>query len=102
MNFVTIPFRPEFREPMLAGIKRCTSRSKIMGKPGDYFLAFGKTFRLLSVTDVDLYSVSLLWEEEGCTSRQHFIEIWNAIHPRKQYSDSQRTYLHRFELKETA
>lgn len=77
-------------------LKIYTSRSKRMGVPGDRFKAFGRLFELVTVEDVDLYSVSLLWKEEGCASREHFIEVWNEIHPIKRYSDSQRTYLHRF------
>ena len=95
-GWIRIPFRPHFREPLINGIKTCTARSRIMGEPHDRFIAFGHQFELLLVEDVDLYNVSLLWQEEGCTSREHFIEVWNDIHPRKKYSDSQRVYLHRF------
>lgn len=96
MKQISIPFKPDFKEPMLAGVKVCTARSKKMGEPGDHFEAFGVTFELLAVTDMDLYEVSLLWKEEGCRSREHFIEVWNGIHPRVGYSDYQRVYLHRF------
>ena len=97
---IKIPFKPYFEQPMLEGVKQYTSRSKRMGNPGDRFLAFGKEFALLSVEDVDLYTVSLLWKEEGCRSREHFIEVWNEIHPRVGYSDMQRVYLHHFKLAE--
>lgn len=96
MSEITIPFKPYFKEPLLNGTKQYTSRSKPMGKPGDTFTAFGQQFELLSVKDVDLYTVSTMWKEEGCTSREHFISVWNEIHPVKTYSDSQRTYLHHF------
>lgn len=93
---IDIPFRPSFRDPMLADVKVCTARTRRMGEPGDTFDAFGATFELRSVEDISLYEVSLLWKEEGCTSREHFIAVWNGIHKRKPYSDSQRVYLHRF------
>ena len=93
---VRIPFRPMFEEPMRTGVKTCTSRSKIMGQPGDRFRAFGKWFEIVSVEDVALCEVAALWKEEGCESREDFIEVWNSIHPVKKYSDYQRVYLHRF------
>lgn len=97
MSDITIPFKPMFRAALVNGTKQYTARSKRMGQEGDQFLAFGQRFTLLSVKDVDLYEVSLLWKEEGCTSREHFIEVWNSIHPSKKYSDYQRVYLHHFE-----
>lgn len=96
MSEVNIPFLPRFREWLLNGTKVYTSRSKIMGEVGDTFTAFGQRFELLSVKDVSLYEVSLLWKEEGCLDREDFINVWNHIHPRKGYSDTQRTYLHHF------
>lgn len=96
MSMVQIKFKPYFREPMLAGVKTCTSRTKRMGEAGDRFAAFGATFQLLAIDDVSLYEVSLLWKEEGCTSREHFLQVWNEIHPRAGYSDYQRVYLHAF------
>ncbi len=93
---IKIPFKPYFKEPLLSGQKVYTSRSKPMGKPGDTFEAFGAEFELISVKDEDLYTVSLLWKEEGCTSREHFIQVWNEIHPVRGYHDYDRTYLHRF------
>jgi len=95
---VKIPFRPYFCRALTSGVKVCTARSSRMGNPGDTFTACGETFELLSLTDEDLYTVSTYWKEEGCNSREHFIEIWNEIHPCKHYSDSQRIYLHRFKL----
>jgi hypothetical protein len=93
---VKIPFKPYFKEPLLNGTKVYTSRSKPMGQPGDTFTAFGSTFELLSVKDAALFEVASLWKEEGCNSREHFIEVWNEIHPVKRYDDWQRTYLHHF------
>ena len=97
-GWIRLPFQLHFREALLSGVKCYTARKKRMGVPRDRFIAFGRQFELLSIEDVDLYTVSLLWKEEGCTSREHFIEVWQSIHPRIGYSDSQRVYLHHFTL----
>lgn len=96
MSEVTIPFRFHFKDKLLDGTKQYTARSKALGERGDTFSAFGAVFELLSVKDVSLYEVSLLWKEEGCASREDFIQEWNEIHPRTGYSDSRRVYLHHF------
>lgn len=96
MSYFSMKFRPDFKEPLLAGIKTCTSRTKRMCNPGDRFIAFGAEFEVLEIKDVSLYEVSLLWKEEGCTSQAHFIEMWNAIHPTRRYDEDQRVYLHTF------
>lgn len=95
---IKIPFKPFFKEPMLSGVKVCTARTKRMGEPGDTFEAFGAIFELVTVHQVFLESVSHLWRDEGCRSREHFIEVWNGIHPRSGYSDQQRVWLHRFKM----
>lgn len=96
MSQIVIRFKPFFKEPMLSGVKVCTARTLRMGQPGDQFQAFGAAFELRSVEEVALYTVSTSWLEEGCRSREHFIEVWNEIHPVRRYSDSQRVYLHWF------
>ena len=98
MTIVKIPFRPAFREPLLSGVKVCTARTKRMGQPGDTFEAFGATFELKSVSEELLAYVADLWMQEGCTSREHFIEVWNGIHPRTGYHPQQEVFLHRFKL----
>jgi hypothetical protein len=96
MNKVTIPFRPSFREAMLADIKTCTARSRRMADVGDRFLAFGAWFEIDGVTEESLAYVADCWQSEGCTSREHFIEVWNSIHPRRGYDPEEIVYLHRF------
>ena len=96
---VKIPFKKEFREVMTNGRKVVTSRTKQMGKYGDTFEAFGKTFVILAVTKKSLGMVATLyWYEEGCDSKQEFIDVWKKIHPRKGYVPEQIVYLHRFKL----
>ena len=96
MAEITIPFKSMFRDALLTGVKVCTARKKRMGKPGDRFLAFDQPFEILSVEDVSLDDVARLWKDEGCTSRAHFIEVWNSIHPKVGYRETQRVYVHRF------
>ena len=96
MAHVYIPFRPHFKEPMLSGIKTCTARTKAMGKEGDTFTAFGQEFNLITVGKVQLSTVAALWKQEGCTSEEHFKEIWRSIHPIKGYIPEQEVYLHHF------
>ena len=47
---VIIPFRPEFKDKMLKGLKTATSRTKKYGNAGDTFNAFGATFRIIHVS----------------------------------------------------
>lgn len=96
MTIVRIPFRPFFRKSLLDGVKTCTARTSRMGAGGDRFQAFGAWFELRSVTEETLHAVSDLWRQEGCESREHFVSIWNSIHPKVGYIPHQVVYLHRF------
>jgi hypothetical protein len=98
MNIVTIKFKPYFKEPLLSGVKVCTARTKRLGKPGDMFEAFGAMFEMKSVSEEQLYFVADLWHQEGCTSREHFMEVWKEIHPVAGYRPAQQVFLHRFKL----
>ena len=93
---VSIPFRPAFKEALLSGVKTCTARTSKKGKPGDLFTAFGAVFQLMSVERVPLHEVADFWYQEGCTDRNHFIAVWNEIHPRVGYRPKQLVYLHQF------
>lgn len=96
MNIVSIPFKKVFREPLLAGVKTCTARTSCMGAGGDRFQAFGAWFELKSAVTEPLHVVADFWCQEGCTSREHFLAVWNEIHPRVGYVPHQLVYLHRF------
>ena len=85
MSLIQLPFMPFFEGPMLAGIKTCTSRTSRKGSPGDRFSVFGATFELLDVSLVPLSDVANMWKEEGCRSREHFIDVWCCIHPKKGF-----------------
>jgi hypothetical protein len=98
MNIVTIKFKPYFKEPLLSGVKVCTARTKRMGASGDRFMAFETWFEIKSVTEESLHFVADLWQQEGCTSREHFLEVWREIHPVVGYRPKQVVFLHRFKL----
>lgn len=42
------------------------------------------------------------WREEGCSSPDEFISIWQGIHPRKGWDSEQFVFLHEFELVRTS
>jgi hypothetical protein len=69
-----------------------------MGAGGDRFLVFDQWFDLKIVTEVPLHYVADLWRQEGCTSRAHFIEVWESIHPGRGYQPEQIVFLHWFKL----
>ena len=67
-------------------------------RPGDTFEAFGRIFLLKSVEEVFLMTVANMWKEEGCRSREHFIEVRESIHPKAGFDLEQIVWLHEFEL----
>lgn len=98
-KYVKIPFRARFRESMLSGKKTYTSRPQSMGSPGQMFVAFGARFCLTKVESVKLsYICEELYEEEGFSSSEKFIEAWESIYPYKGYTPFQTVYLHKFFL----
>jgi hypothetical protein len=99
---VTIRFRPYFRDPMLKGVKLMTCRTKRMGNAGDTFEAFGKTFVLTHVMRMRLgYVIADCFEQEGCSSVQQLMYIWNEIHPGKGVYPEQIVWAHCFKVVET-
>lgn len=106
-KYISIPFLPDFEGPMLSGRKIATSRNKRYGKPGERFKVFGAEFELLTVDPKPLGAIAAYhWRDEGCTSSNEFVMLWNKIHPRKKFQDGQIVYFHTFRridnLKEVA
>lgn len=94
---VKIPFKPDFENALLFGNKTWTSRTKRYGDKGDSFEAFGATFLIEKVFKESLGNIaSYHFKEEGCGSRQEFINIWRKIHPRKGFDPSQMVWVHQF------
>ncbi len=97
MTLIELRFRPEFRYRLLSGEKTATSRRRRAGQPGDYFEAFGETFKLLSVEERRLEDVATLhYRAEGCESPKAFIDIWNQIHPWRGYEPELIVFYHSF------
>lgn len=94
---VAIPFLSGFEYALLSGKKTKTARTKRCGTPGDTFEAFGAEFMLDEVKDEALGVVATeFYKQEGCDSKLEFIAIWNSLHQRLGYSESQRVWLHTF------
>lgn len=94
-----IPFLPMFEQVMLKGVKTATTRGVHFGFKGDWFKAFGATFLITDTANVSLaYVKDECWKEEGVQSPEAFEEIWNRIHPRKQYDPKTSVVIHRFKL----
>ena len=98
---VVIPFRPEFKERMLAGRKTWTTRSKAYGEPGDTFLQFGAVFELTAVTKLPLGTVAVHGhKQEGFETTEEFIKCWNELHPLRGYAPGEEKFVHKFRLAE--
>lgn len=94
---VKIPFLERFREPMLNGIKTMTSRTKKYGEKGDWFDAFGATFRI-DLVEKSLFQTiaNIHWKDEGCSSYEDFLAVWKQIHPRREIKDCDEFWVHSF------
>jgi len=94
---VRVPFKKEFKDVMLQGTKTMTSRTRKYSKTGDTFEAFGAAFRILYIIEMQLEEVVEHWYEEGCRSKEEFVNVWNRIHPLKGYDPEQWVWVHFFE-----
>lgn len=94
---ISLPFTAQFERVLLTDIKTCTTRSKRFGRPGDVFRAYGAVFELLKVEQVRLDEVAAkYWQQEGCASPEHFIRVWEQIHPIKGFDSEWLVWLHTF------
>ncbi len=97
MTEITIPFRDDMKKAILEGRKSATTRNKRYGKEGDTFMLDGQKFVLRYIHKMPLDAVARnLWMEEGCSSKEQFIEIWKQIHPRAGFIARQLVYVHEF------
>lgn len=95
MTEIKIPFKYQFKEAILTGVKFRTARNKKYGKPGDTFKIFGKTFELTEVRKESLLNIrNFFWRDEGAISPLNFVNIWRVIHPRKGFVPAQVVWLH--------
>jgi hypothetical protein len=93
---VKIPFLYRFKEPMLSGVKTCTSRTRKMGDPGDTFDAWDVEFQINKVWRTGLAVVRTMWKREGVESPEEFEIVWRQIHERRGYRPEDLVYVHEF------
>jgi len=94
---IKIPFKSCFEDALLSGSKTWTSRTRKYGEVGDIFEAFGATFIIERVFRENLgFIASYHYREEGCDSRQEFINVWRKIHWRKGFDPRQEVWVHHF------
>lgn len=97
MTMISIPFLPRFKQPMLDGVKTHTCRSTCYGQPGDRFRKWGAVFELTAVWETMLEDVATnYWKQEGCTSPQEFVGVWNEIHPQRWFIGTDKKWVHCF------
>jgi hypothetical protein len=88
---------PRFREPILKGVKNCTTRTSKLAAPGDVFFTFGREFQVNRVWGTSLGIVaSQLFKREGVSSEEEFIDVWKLIHPRRGFDRGALVYVHEF------
>ena len=96
-----VPFKRYFKNRMLTGKKTATSRTKMLGKPGDRFEAFGEWFQFFKVDRMMLGDVAkLFFHEEGFETKEDFLDCWAEIHPRAKFDLTKPVYLHQFVIVE--
>jgi len=94
---IDFPFMRRFHDSMEKGIKTCTTRSRPYGRFGYKWQCGGRTYRTLGIVSLPLgYVARNLWAQEGCDSPEHFIEVWNEIHPFKEYNPNTKKMVHFF------
>ena len=88
-----------FADDLLSGRKIWTSRNKKYGVTGDTFEIFNREFSIQDVRRMTLDEVSYNYEDEGCKTRDEFIQVWKKIHPRKGWIPEQKVWVHVFKKK---
>lgn len=86
-----------FREALASGRKTATTRSKRYVRPGERFVGLGMEFECLRTVQLPLAVIrDGYWEEEGVSSPEDFVKIWNGIHPRRGFVGTDVRWLHTF------
>ncbi len=96
-KLVKIPFQTDMRLAVRNGTKTATSRPYKMADVGDCFQIGEIYYQITNVTKMTLGEICLdHYNEEGCKSTQHFIEVWNRIHYNKGFIPTQIVFFHEF------
>ena len=99
-QLVFIPMRPNNVKSILAGKKTATSRTKIFGWPGDYFMIKDSYYQITRLNKKTLGEIAMNhFKDEGFNSTEEFIAEWEQIHPYKGFDASWEVYYHEFEKK---
>lgn len=97
MSKIKIPFNEWSRDKLKRKIKESTCRTYRMGKHGDFFTVGITQFVLEDVLSCKLWIVAeQFFKEEGCKSKEEFIQVWESLHPHAGYQPNQNVYLHFF------
>jgi len=97
LKIINLPFNDWSKQRIAEGVKTATSRNKRYGSIGDRFIIGDKIFEFDTVIMVPLWFVTkYLLATEGAFSKNEFIEIWNNIHPKKNYTDDHLVWYHHF------
>jgi hypothetical protein len=96
MAEVEIPFRSQFENAMISDRKTATSRTKLNGKIGDTFKAFGHLFEITELHRLTLSDVAQrFYRQEGVESPGDFMQVWQKLH-RGVWNPQRLIWLHRF------
>lgn len=97
VEWIGIPMNEWSQGRLREGEKSATTRTERYGERGDRFEAVGRVYELTDVIPAPLRLVAVHFhEEEGCESKEEFIEVWEDIHYRKGYKPDWMVYLHLF------
>lgn len=96
-ELVDIPFNDWSIEQLYSNNKTATTRTDRYGLPGERFKAAEEVWEFTHVVRVPLQVVANhFYSEEGCMSKEDFIDIWEDIHYRKGYEPDWMVWLHLF------
>jgi hypothetical protein len=92
---IEIPFLERFRKDVSNGQKVMTTRSKKYGEPEDWFWVEDGDYKikcvLLAVFRMRLWHVAYqFYDAEGLREPVDFVNVWNEIHPRKSYHQTEQ------------
>ncbi len=93
------PFLGRFHPLMEQGIKTMTTRPRKIGGVGYKWIVNNRTYRTVGQCSLPLsYIANHLFLQEGCDDPHEFIDVWNEIHPFKQYQPDATKVAHFFQV----
>ena len=105
MTETHIPFNQWSEDKLRQESKTGTSRNQKCGKPLDYFkVNLGRkygiyVYELLTITKKPFREIAEKhYAAEGCDSPEHFISVWEAVHPIAGWQPEKKVWYHEFRL----